>query len=100
MNWDQTYKQLKDMEGLTLRSISAKTDIKLLEVTEDQIIVLTRSGEKKTRPTNELRRIVERMESLSPVHIDSVLHGSGSSRNQPETILANMPDVEWARIND
>ena len=34
------------------------------------------------------------------VHVDEVLHGSGTSRNQPETILANLPYVEWVVINN
>jgi len=29
------------------------------------------------------------------IHVDALLRGSGSSRNQPETILASMPDVEY-----
>jgi hypothetical protein len=40
------------------------------------------------------------MDLGQPIHVDSVLFGSGSSRNQPETILANMPDVEWLNLND
>ena len=33
------------------------------------------------------------------VHVDEALHGSGTSRNQPETILANLPYVEWLKVN-
>ena len=34
------------------------------------------------------------------VHVDLVLHGSGTSRNQPETIFANLPYIEWVKINN
>lgn len=36
--------------------------------------------------------------SLPAAHVDSVLGGSGSSRSQPETILANLPYVEWLTV--
>jgi len=40
------------------------------------------------------------MNRLSAVHVDEVLHGSGTSRNQPETILANLPYVEWLKLDN
>jgi hypothetical protein len=86
------------MIGLKLPSISGKTDITLSSVDADTISVRAQSGE-KSRPTEELRRIVLKMDLGQPIHVDSVLFGSGSSRNQPETILANMPDVEWLNLN-
>lgn len=86
------------MVGLRLRSISGKTDIDIVEVDDEKITVKGQSGT-KTRPLDEMRRVVARMDLGSPVHVDSVLFGSGSSRNQPETILANMPDAEWLVLN-
>ena len=98
MEWQQTYQRLRLMVGLNLHSISGKTDIALTNVDDDVITVRAQSGD-KNRPTEELRRIVSKMELAQPIHVDSVLFGSGSSRNQPETILANMPDVEWLNLN-
>jgi hypothetical protein len=86
------------MAGMRLASISGKTDITLVSVDPDLITVRAQAGV-KTRPIDELRRIVTRMDLGEPIHVDSVLFGSGSSRNQPETILANMPDVEWLNLN-
>lgn len=34
------------------------------------------------------------------VRVEEVLNGSGSSRNQPETIFANLPYIEWLKINN
>jgi hypothetical protein len=98
MEWQQTYQRLRHMLGLKLHSISGKTDITLGSVDADVITVSAQSGD-KNRPTEELRRIVSKMDLGQPIHVDSVLFGSGSSRNQPETILANMPDVEWLNLN-
>lgn len=98
MNWQQTFRNLQQMSGLRLPSISGKTDIDIVEVDAEKISVRGQSGN-KTRPLDELRRVVARMDLGSPIHVDSVLFGSGSSRNQPETILANMPDVEWLVLN-
>jgi hypothetical protein len=86
------------MVELRLPSISGKTDIEIVEVDAEKVTVRGQSGS-KTRPLDELRRVVVRMDLGSPIHVDSVLFGSGSSRNQPETILANMPDVEWLVLN-
>lgn len=86
------------MVGLKLRSISGKTDITLAQVDGDIVVVRAQSGI-NNRPIDELRRIVSKMDLGQPIHVDSVLFGSGSSRNQPETILANMPDVEWLNLN-
>jgi len=98
MEWQQTYQRLRHMVGLKLHSISGKTDITLGSVDADVITVSAQSDD-KNRPTEELRRIVSKMDLGQPIHVDSVLFGSGSSRNQPETILANMPDVEWLNLN-
>jgi len=98
MDWQQTYQRLRQMVGMRLKSISGKTDITISDVNPDIITVRGQSGS-KTRPIDELRRIVMKMDLGQPIHVDSVLFGSGSSRNQPETILANMPDVEWLNLN-
>jgi hypothetical protein len=46
-----------------------------------------------------MKRIWEALRHEPAVHVDSLLGGSGSSRNQPETLLANLPYVEWLRID-
>jgi hypothetical protein len=98
MNWNSTLDGLKRMAGMKLESISGRSGITLLEVTDDHLSVGTLQGA-KSRPVAELKRIARRMDLMAPIHVDSVLMGSGSSRNQPETILANMADVEWLTLN-
>ena len=86
------------MQGRLLPSISGKSDIRVTEVDNDYIYLSTVTNESKTRPLSEIRKIVDQMQLNLPIHVDSVLGGSGTSRNQPETILANLPDVEWMKL--
>lgn len=100
MDWNQVRSFLKQMEGRLLRSISGRSDIRVAEVDDEYIKLKTRAGEIKSRPLVELRRVADRLTLNMPVHVDSVLGGSGSSRNQPETLLANLPDVEWLKLDE
>lgn len=100
MDWNHVLSSLKQMEGRRLHSISGRSDILVTEVDDDYIKLKNVSGEIKTRPLTELRRVADRLTLNMPVHVDSVLGGSGSSRNQPETILANLPDVEWMKLDE
>jgi hypothetical protein len=98
MDWNQVRIHLKKMQGSLLPSISGKSDIRVTEIDDEYIHLQTIGGDAKSRPLSELLRVVEKMKLNLPVHVDSALGGSGSSRNQPETILANLPDVEWMRL--
>ena len=91
---------LETLKGLPLSSISGQAvPFSIEEIDrESGRIVLNVNGGKKSRPLEELRKIWEVMCSQPAAHVDSVLSGSGSSRNQPETILANLPYVEWVLI--
>lgn len=90
---------MKQMEGRLLSSISGKSDIRIAEIDEEYIKLKNATGTINTRSLEELRRIADRMSLQMPVHVDSLLAGSGSSRNQPETLLANLPDVEWMKLD-
>lgn len=100
MDWNQVLLFLRQMEGRLLHSISGRSDILVVEVNDEFIRLKTVSGEIKTRPLSELKRVADRLSLNMPVHVDSALGGSGSSRNQPETLLANLPDVEWMKLDD
>lgn len=91
---------LEELRGMPLNSISGQaTPFRIEEIDrENDRILLNVNGTSKSRPLDELRRIWEVMCSLPAAHVDSVLGGSGSSRSQPETILANLPYVEWLTV--
>jgi len=98
MNWNETYRRLRRLAGSRLNSITGKTNIKLETIDAEDYIVTVKPGKVKKRKTQELRTIVSKMSLNLPVHVDSVLFGSRSSRSHPETLLANLPNVEWLRI--
>lgn len=54
----------------------------------------TSSTKKITRTFKELQKIWEVLSQKGYVSVDQALGGSGTSRHQPETILANLPFIE------
>ena len=93
---------VKKLIGLELHSVRPGADITIQEVDEgkDCLILSSKEGKIRSRPLSELRTIWSEMMKNPAVHVDGVLHGSGTSRNQPETILANLPYVEWLKVNN
>jgi len=100
MNVESVIKDIKRMEGVRLNSIRPGAEITLLEVDEarERILVLAKDGKLKSRPFTEMRAILRGLNSLPAIRVDETLHGSGTSRNQPETIFANLPYVEWFKF--
>src|SRR5690606_22435871 len=87
--------------GLDLQSIRFGAEIRLLHVKRDEgrIELETASGRIVSRPLSEFEKIWTQLIKKPAVHVDTALGGSGSSRNQPETIFANLPYIEWCLIN-
>ena len=102
MIFSEVAKDIKKLVGLELESIrpGAKITIIDVDIQKGNLILQTASGQKRSRPLDELRKIWEEMMLYPAVHVEGVLRGSGTSRNQPETILANLPYVEWLRIDN
>jgi hypothetical protein len=69
--------------------------VRSLEADGGRIRITDASGRQRTRSIQELGKLWDMLRRQDYVHVDSALGGSGSSRNQPETILANLPTVEW-----
>lgn len=89
------------MVGMNLESIRAGSDITLSNVDFDgrKIELVTSNGVRKSRPFSEIEAIILCLNSEKVAHVDTALGGSGSSRNQPETILANLPYIEYTYID-
>ena len=95
---------IDDIEGLTgqrLNSISPGCEITIeyIDREAESIRLRTSTGQPKSRPFSEIRTLWTALTTKPIVHVEGALHGSGSSRNQPETILANLPYVEWLRYD-
>ncbi len=101
MKFENIVDDIKKLIGIQLRSIRPGANITLIEVSEleGRIKLITASKQHRSRPLSELKRIWSELSQREAVHVDSVLGGSSSSRNQPETILASLPYVEWLLID-
>ncbi|MEK8211281.1 hypothetical protein [Paenibacillus sp. FSL L8-0463] len=101
MTFDEVINDIGKMVGLELESIKPGANIKLngIDRTAKRIELITSAGKIKTRPFSELEKIWNKLCSSPAAHVDSVLGGSGSSRNQPETVMANLPYIEWFFID-
>jgi hypothetical protein len=97
MNFSDVLADIEKLKNKKLRSIRKGADIIIDEIDQinDRLLLTTADGKQKSRPLPELRMLWERLCGSAALHVDSALGGSGSSRNQPETILANLPYVEW-----
>jgi hypothetical protein len=100
-SFDAILRDIHSLIGLQLRSIKPGADITLtgIEITERRVLLRATNGEKKSRPFSEIETIVKALNIDGIVHVDTVLAGSGSSRNQPETILANLPYIDYTFID-
>ncbi|RTR31650.1 hypothetical protein [Shewanella atlantica] len=100
MTFDDVIGQVESMVGLELKSIRPGAEIKLTQVDRKakRVWLTTSKGKNKSRPFNDLKRIWDAFCQEGFAHVDSVFGGSGSSRNQPETIMACLPQVEWLYI--
>ena len=102
MTFDDVVKDISKLVGMELQSIRPGAEIVIHEIDEvhDCIILRTAQGQYRSRPLSEIKLIWNEMMQHPAVHVDGVLHGSGTSRNQPETIIANLPYVEWLKLEN
>ena len=100
-NFSDVLADLENLRGKELRSISGQAAPFIIEDidSENGRINLSVQGKHKSRPLQELQNIWAELMKRPAVHVESFLSGSGSSRNQPETILANLPYVEWLNVD-
>ena len=102
MTYEDLIKDIEKLVGIELQSIRPGANITILSIDESRgsIIIRNSSGQIKSRPLSEFRTIWDAFSRSKVVHVEGVLHGSGTSRNQPETILSNLPYVEWLKISN
>ncbi len=102
MIFSDVLQDIKKLVELPLSSIrpGASICIKKIDESKGNLILIDSRGRYKTRPISELEQIWKSLMALPAIRVDEVLHGSGSSRNQPETIIANLPYVEHVKIKN
>lgn len=101
MTYNDLLKDIEKLIGLQLHSIrpGAELTINAIEREKCSLILRNAQGNLKKRSLDEIRNLWSELQKKRIVHVDGFLHGSGSSRNQPETILANLPYIEWLKYN-
>lgn len=99
MDFDTLIDDIEKLVGMKLNSIQSGSEIVVDGVDRDAeaIELHTISGRRSRRSFAEMRKLWRALNEEAFVHVDRALDGSGSSRNQPETILANLPYIEWLR---
>ncbi|MGR5460208.1 hypothetical protein [Vibrio sp. PNB22_1_1] len=91
---------MKGYVGLTLKSLSGRSDISISAVDELGITMTCSDGqtffESHRRPKIAFRKLLDEQ----VIHVDAALENSGTRRNVPETLIANLPFVEYGKINN
>ena len=102
MDFNDLLNDIAKLEGFNLQSIrpGANISIEKVDIKQGKIVVINSSGKEFNRSITEFQRIWEELISEPAVRVEEVLRGSGSSRNQPETIIANLPYIEWLKITN
>lgn len=97
MNFENVIEDIKELKGLTLTSITPSTPpIVLVDINldENKFFLLNSTGKSVGRSLNQLKEVWKSLQLNGFVNVDQALYGSGSSRNQPETIIAHLPYVQ------
>ena len=90
----------KQYIGIELQSLSGRSNITINNVTENGFSITCSDGQFFNEPHNRTKRAFQKLLLDGVIHVDAALENSGSRRNIPETILANLPFVEYGKINN
>lgn len=103
MQFDDVIDYLVAMVGLELQPINSSNDPLVITSVDREkrryTVEKTSNTGKKSRAFSELEKIWNVLIQQGFVNVEQALNGSGSSRNQPETILANLPVIEHFKYN-
>lgn len=101
MIFEELLLAIEELKGKPLQSLGRGAAITLENVDRagERIELKVTGRSAVSRSFKEIRKLWQALQSAPFVHVDTVLAGSGSSRNQPETIFANLPFVEYLVVN-
>lgn len=98
MQFEMVINDIQKLIGLKLASINPSTpSIQIVHFENEKgnyFIQAEGSTRQHSRPIKELQAIWDRLILQGYVSVDVALNGSGTSRNQPETIFANLPYIQ------
>lgn len=99
-SFDEVLSDIEQLKGLNLGSLSGtakKIKVTKVDYGEKRIDLAVEGGSTDTRSFEEIGKIYDALKSGNFVHVESILNGSGSSRNRPETLLASLPYIDWGQ---
>lgn len=97
MDFEDVLNDIDKLVGMDLESLNPQTGsirIAKIDYSQRKYIVKSHDGKSTTRYFSELEKIWDQLKVYRAINVESVLEGGGSSRNQPETILANLAYVD------
>lgn len=102
MIFEQVLQDIEKLIGKPLRAINPKTTpiyITKLDQNIKSYFIANHPNELgKSRPYTELEAIWKDLVYKGFCNVDQALYGSGSSRNQPETVFAHLPYIQYFRF--
>ncbi len=104
MQFQDVLNYLEKMVSMELKPINDSNDnLVILNVDFEKrryTVDRTSSTKKANRTFSELKKVWDALEQKGFTNVDQALSGAGSSRHQPETIFANLPNVEHFKYDD
>ena len=98
MNFSEVVHDIQELIGTELHGIRPGVNIVVESIDGDSLVIRRSNGTTVNRSIDELRRLWVALQAKPAIHVDSELRGSGTSRNHPETVLANLPYVVYLTV--
>ncbi|MEZ9525856.1 hypothetical protein [Enterovibrio norvegicus] len=86
--------------GMELDSLSGRSNIFVNNVDINGLSLTCADGKLFTESHRRTKIVFEKLLEEEMVHVDAALENSGSRRNIPETLLANLPFIEFGKVNN
>ncbi len=103
MNFENILADVERLVGKELTSINPKTGaiiITNVDHVHGNYSVKPDKGRAIKRSFSELRKVWDHLCLQRAINVEVVLEGAGSSRHHPETILANLPYVDYFKFKN
>ncbi|EAM7084254.1 DUF262 domain-containing protein [Salmonella enterica] len=103
MNLKELLNDISKLTGLILQPVNANSDkLSLIELDQNtgKYYVKPATGKKVSRNIYEFEHVLKDLLEFGYANVESSLGGSGSSRQHPETIISNLPYIEFFKYKN
>lgn len=94
---------LKKLIGIALRPINSNADsitLQEIDMETGRYFVKPTKGKRVSRNIHEFQLILKDLIEFGYANVETSLGGSGSSRHHPETLLSNLPYIEYFKYKN